>query len=436
MYGSGSRAYLGLGKSNETPVSGLYLLNGEGSGLPKIDTLYDQDTVIGSIEFSNKDIGSNGYQLFVGQDDKIYITGSSLIMFGGNISEKSWIKIASEVEYFDPDGPGYINKSGELFVSGSHSDYLGLNRNTDGKVSEFTKVECFGENGRFGKAIKYVFSGTNSYVLSLNGIDVKLYGTGLANYNNNPTYPGWSDVGNKKEFVEILDDVKDFDVYANSTADYCMRVAITKNGDIYGWGTNWPHICCGNGSRIPLKMENCGIKGEDIECIKFMSVERCFVVSSDGNLYVAGKAPGTYDGGFDGLSENFVKYTSGGNGYGGFEDDEKIIDIAFDGSKTDLIILTNKGRLFGYGRSSCIGKGQGTNNNPIDYLGVDSVCSISGGQDFFVVVKYDGAVWGTGDNSSGVLGRWSSFDDNGNNTKVDSRYQSTLQWVECKELEY
>lgn len=49
---------------------------------------------------------------------------------------------------------------------------------------------------------------------------------------------------------------------------------------------------------------------------------------------------------------------------------------------------------------------------------------------WFVAVKSDGSVWGTGSNLYGVLGRWA-----GGERKVSSRYKTAFDWVECPELE-
>ena len=403
----------------------FYLLNGENSVLPNVDSLSDQDIISGYFENSHPILGDSEYCVFVGNNDKIYITGSPLIAFGDSILEKSWVLLSHGVASFYPDGMSYINSSGELFVSGEHSTYLGLNTETDVVVEDFKKVEGFGVGEKNGEAKKFVISGVNSYVLTENG---DLYGTGLYTYNGKCSYPGWSDKVSKFVYTKILVDIVDFAInYSNDDLNLC-RIAVASDGKVFGWGNNMGSLCLGNGSYVPKEVEDCGLSKVGIKKIEFMGDARCFVLTTEGKVFVVGNnTVNYYDGGFTGLKDTFVEYTNIK-----LDEGEKITDIAMNGTKTDLIVLTSRGRLFGYGTRSAIGKGQSTQYAEMGLLDTDSVNSISGGNGFFVAVKNDGTVWGTGDNTSGVLGRWSIS----GNSKIESRYQSAFQWVECKELEF
>ena len=62
----------------------------------------------------------------------------------------------------------------------------------------------------------------------------------------------------------------------------------------------------------------------------------------------------------------------------------------------------------------------------------DTLCqSNKWGTGFFIAVKNDGSVWGTGSNVYGILGRWRGADRNSPN----SCYHTAFEWVECPELE-
>ncbi len=50
---------------------------------------------------------------------------------------------------------------------------------------------------------------------------------------------------------------------------------------------------------------------------------------------------------------------------------------------------------------------------------------------YFIAIKNDGTVYGTGSNKYGILGRWIGID----RKTPNSRYKTAFEWVECTELE-
>ncbi|MNV87477.1 hypothetical protein D3C71_1816010 [compost metagenome] len=60
-----------------------------------------------------------------------------------------------------------------------------------------------------------------------------------------------------------------------------------------------------------------------------------------------------------------------------------------------------------------------------------NVKQIVGGNRFFIAVKNDGTIWGTGNNSNGILGRW--IDSDGN--YASSNFETAFKWVRCPNLE-
>ena len=101
-------------------------------------------------------------------------------------------------------------------------------------------------------------------------------------------------------------------------------------------------------------------------------------------------------------------------------------------------MLTNKGRVFGYGKSNVLGIGVSTQDNKenvevtkltnSNFYDIEQIVSGSG---WFIAIKSDGTVWGTGSNQYGILGRWIGVDRDTPN----SRYKTAFEWVECPELE-
>ena len=151
-------------------------------------------------------------------------------------------------------------------------------------------------------------------------------------------------------------------------------------------------------------------------------------MSSDGHLFVSGNLHNrVYDGGFAGLKSEFTEYP-----FKGLKDGERIVSVAvFDDQ--NLIAVTSEGNVFGYGYETLLGTGTGSlSYRPLEKLGIDHAIDVTFGNDFAIITKDDGTVWGTGSNATGVLGRWID----GNSGKTSNRYKTAIKWVECVDLEY
>ena len=62
---------------------------------------------------------------------------------------------------------------------------------------------------------------------------------------------------------------------------------------------------------------------------------------------------------------------------------------------------------------------------------MNDVVQLASGNGFYIAIKSDGTVWGTGTNTYGILGRWIGID----RKQPNSRYKTAFDWVECPELE-
>ncbi len=421
VYASGKSFYSGLGELNQDVLTGITLLSsGEDNAFPEVDTLYGGHCIFGELIKNGDDQSRQGdNNLFLGSNGKLYLTGNSSLMFGDDILEKNWVLVANNVKYFEPKCPAYIDKNGDLFVAGENSDYLGLGENNNRKVKKFTKVD---NDLIANKAVKFQFASTNSYVLTS---DNKLYGTGLYQINGTACYAGWSEAVDKKEYVEILTDIVDFSSRGN------VRIAITNTNKAYGWGVNWGGEL-GFGGEFPLTPKEFNFdsktvsSGNDVASLIVTGGTRSFLLTKVGKFFITGMHDnGTWNGGFTGISNKFVEYTYN------LPNGEKIVDFDVIDSST-VILLTDTGKLYGYGPSKVmgIGKSDGTNIN-MQYLGIDDVISITAGKGYFIAVKKDGSVWGTGNNVYGTLGRWAGSD----RKKTNSRYRTAFEWVECPDLE-
>ncbi len=113
-------------------------------------------------------------------------------------------------------------------------------------------------------------------------------------------------------------------------------------------------------------------------------------------------------------------------------DEEKIVSVAVLDDQ-NLIAVTNKGNVFGYGSETLLGTGTGSSSYKVlGKLEIDHAIDVTFGNGFAIIIKDDGTVWGTGSNTTGVLGRWID----GNSGKTSNRYKTAIKWVECVDLEY
>ena len=96
-------------------------------------------------------------------------------------------------------------------------------------------------------------------------------------------------------------------------------------------------------------------------------------------------------------------------------------------------MLFRSGNLYGWGTENKLGKGTSSTNliSEPEKLPITDVEQIVAGPNWYVAVKKDGTVWGTGSNTYGILGRWIGID----RKQPNSRYKTAFEWVECPELE-
>ena len=96
-----------------------------------------------------------------------------------------------------------------------------------------------------------------------------------------------------------------------------------------------------------------------------------------------------------------------------------------------LSFLTQNGDLYCTGKKQYIGLGNSTEKLASPTKVNSNVIQVTMSSKYIVVVKSNGEVWGTGENSSGILGRWIGTD----RKMPNSRYRTAFEWVECPELE-
>ena len=154
--------------------------------------------------------------------------------------------------------------------------------------------------------------------------------------------------------------------------------------------------------------------------------DRSFLLTETGNLYRTGTGNYGYDGGAT-PTNYFSRYTHNIT----LAEGETIADVV--GNNYNMLALTSNGRLFGYGYANQLGinNTSSTLTETMEIQGMTDIIQIAQGNGFYIVVKSDGTVWGTGSNAYGVLGRWVGTDRNSPN----SRYRTAYEWVECPELE-
>ena len=118
---------------------------------------------------------------------------------------------------------------------------------------------------------------------------------------------------------------------------------------------------------------------------------------------------------------------------GKYFNDEKIKDIVFL-SERNVLFLTQQGNVFGCGNKRYLGQGVTSIEQeftPISLFNNNDISQVVAGPSWFVIIKKDGTVFGTGENQYGILGRWIGVD----RKTPNSRYKTAFEWVECPELE-
>ena len=264
-----------------------------------------------------------------------------------------------------------------------------------------------------------------TYVLTT---DNQLWATGLYENVGYNYYAGWSDTENKTTFVKLLDNVSYFSAGGNN-----IRVAILSNGKAYGWGLsyNGANGISGSTAHIGPKEYTLPDISGGVNNIARLECEDCHfsnIVTKTGKVYQTGA---WFNGGYVGghpATNGFSEYTHNLT----LNADEVISDVVPMGA-LNLKFLTSKGRVFGYGNAKYLGIGSQLNDltETRELTGINEVEQLVAGNGFYIAVKKDGTVWGTGLNINGILGRWIGID----RKQPNSRYKTAFEWVECPELE-
>ena len=180
---------------------------------------------------------------------------------------------------------------------------------------------------------------------------------------------------------------------------------------------------------------NFNIAGLDIPKIKKWKHrwEESAVLLEDGNMWFGGYRSSRNTLGF---GKNTLSYCS-------WEElglDGAVVDFAECSDSYDsYIVLTDKGSLYGTGPRRILGDGSGSNDSLSMFTKLNlpnednssKIIAINGLANSYVATRSDGSVWGTGNNTYGILGRWIGIGRGESN----SRYKTALNWVECPELE-
>ena len=433
VWATGNYATLGLGENIHTNPEGLVCLQ---------DLTKNLKYSLGDI---NQLYGSNFDEynmlvipIFEGNNGKIYITGSNIIMFRNNIVQSNWKMIANNVKKFwakssNEDSIGYIDFNNDLWLLGNNSYTLGMNKE-EGNVPNFIRIKdnLSGENfDILNNNIKDVKM--NSYATFIETLDKKLYVSGMTNIAGWPyhLYIGLSSaefVKGSNVFIKILDNVEYWEV-----GKY-KQYAVIKENDIYKfyvWGLNDSGLGTG-GKNYEMPTEITNLPFEISKIQKIIPAQRNgYIITNDGKLYTTGlnMVDGKGLTGCGSSSSSWIVFDDALIG------NEKVKDIVSSTiSNNSGVILTETGNLYAFGVKSAIGVGTSSleyYTTPVKINTMSNISSIVGGKEWYVAVDIEGKVYGTGSNTYGILGRWIGID----RKQPNSRYKTAFEWVECPELE-
>ncbi len=401
---------------------GMNLVEGFTDKIVKLDI--DNVQTLYSNEVSSAKTGMRSIALLY-KNNKYYTTGNSILMFGDDVLEKNWTLVANNVKQFNAKGNCFVDKDKNLWVSGD-SRCCGLGEKSKNYENIPNYIKCTDANIQ-GKVIQCEATAYVTYVLLENK---ELWATGLYSNSGLEQYPGWEEEEDKSNFVKILDDIYFFSAYCDSGSG---KIAISKNGEAYGWGASWGGQIGIPGTTFHITPEPytlpVSIGGTDnIRALRCDNGRRATIITTNGQLFMTGSwTNGQYDGGRE-MTSIFAQYTYNLN----LEEGEKITSISHSSGRSS-IVLTDKGRVFGYGPANVMGFNNTSDRlqemHLIKELNGKNIVQIAGGNGWYVAVDADGKVYGTGSNTYGILGRWKGA------PRSAGRYRTAFEWVECPELE-
>ena len=389
--------------------------------IPKISSLYNFSDKIKHIT-NETVVDTNGTELFLGEDGKLYTIGNDAIRYGNSILQLSWKIVANNVEKVAlgvNNTIAYVSK-GNVYIAGSDLRILDQGNTTETKIEAFRKLD----DPLINDIVKDVsFPHGQMVILTSTGT---LYSTGLYSLDGsfgwpNDRIPGWPEKENKTSLIKLLDNVTYF------SGDEYEKLAIS-NGKLYSWGM---FNVSRNGIREVKEIDVS--KVIDVTKIKYMlaAMNGSFIIDTDGKLY------GRYQTSQYVGTDEWKDISSQLNG-------EKAKTIVNTSRGYTQIVLTEEGHVYGRGYRKYLGLGDSSSAFETNFvkLPIENVAQITGSGNYdatyssnlafyFIAIKNDGTVYGTGSNKYGILGRWIGID----RKTPNSRYKTAFEWVECPELE-
>ena len=328
------------------------------------------------------------YPYLQGNDGKVYTIGKPINLLNTGSSSYTFKKILSNIKdvAIASDKIAYISEDNNLYVAGYNKKELGLSTSDTGQQYQCVKIE----NPNIVGNVEKVFLNVEVWVLTK---DRKIYTV------------------KDGEYIHFLSDIEGM-YYVRGT-----HIAYNQN-KVWVWqdGQDITEIDL---SAISPELVN------NVYDVK-VSEKGYYILTKDGQIWSKGSGDRSGTGK---THSNFTQIPQSSF------NNKKIVKVVTLGEAIPVVIaLTEDGKLYGWGADkSLLGLGETTSEvqaTPI-LLPIDNVKDIIAMQKGFIAVKENGEVWATGNNASGIFGRWISS---------DARYAETInqtayEWVRCPALE-
>ncbi len=316
-------------------------------------------------------------------------------------------------------------------------DIYGINSDKPSEIANFKKLTDYLNkdetrdlyNSLTENVVDYGMTNSGLYILTDENDNNSLYVCTQKNieFSGLPleSERGFEELDNYNIPIKILDNVK----YIRTAST--NKFALTFDNKLYCWGWNDGYSLGMNASNVPSLYTGNEIKPSQIVEIFPQSYQTYITQSADNNGQTFWVTGINHVNGATGLDKTFNTWSEFGLNLLG---NEHVQSVVSSNMISDYLVLTDKGNLYAWGRANMIGIGRSDSEIIRNVRKIDTmsdVVQITGGNGFFVAIKKDGSVWGTGSNMSGILGRWIGID----RTSPNSRYKTAFDWVECPELE-